>query len=158
MAAALRHLGLEHVAGTDEGDLDVGRISGNSFEIEWPPDTIVALEPIGTVFIRLIMMIVVPLVVASVIRAIAAGEGSEELGRMGVLAVVFFLSTTPLYLTIVLPTAALIQPGHVYRLQQGGRSLSPSGRSSSSYATCTRYLEVSNTRSGCRLVAPARYA
>jgi proton glutamate symport protein len=57
------------------------------------------LEPIGTVFIRLIMMIVVPLVVASLILGTASLGDIGKLGRLGGKTVAFYLCTTAVAVT-----------------------------------------------------------
>jgi len=52
------------------------------------------LEPVGTVFIRLITMVVVPLVVASVFVGVASLGDVRSLGRVGAKTLLFFFSTT----------------------------------------------------------------
>jgi Na+/H+-dicarboxylate symporter len=58
--------------------------------------TVVAsyLEPVGTVFIRLITMVVVPLVVASVFVGVASLGDIRSLGRVGAKTLTFFFGTT----------------------------------------------------------------
>jgi len=65
----------------------------------------------GQLFLLLIQMIVIPLVVASVIRGLAAGENLEQLRRMGLLAVIYFLLTTAAAIVIGLWIASIVQPG-----------------------------------------------
>lgn len=65
----------------------------------------------GRLFLIAIQFVVVPLVVASVIRGIAAGEASEGLGVLGSRTVVFFLATTLLAVAIGVLVASAIQPG-----------------------------------------------
>lgn len=65
----------------------------------------------GTLFLLAIQFVVVPLVVASVIRGIAAGEGADRLGRLGAVTVAFFLLTTLVAVFIGLAAAAIIEPG-----------------------------------------------
>jgi Na+/H+-dicarboxylate symporter len=52
------------------------------------------LEPVGTVFIRLITMVVVPLVVASVFVGVASLGDIRSLGRVGAKTLIFFFATT----------------------------------------------------------------
>jgi Na+/H+-dicarboxylate symporter len=52
------------------------------------------LEPAGTVFIRLITMVVVPLVVASVFVGVASLGDIRSLGRLGAKTLLFFFGTT----------------------------------------------------------------
>ena len=67
----------------------------------------------GQMFLALIQMIVIPLVVASVIRGLSASENVEQLRRMGLLAVVYFLLTTAAAIVIGLWIALLIKPGEL---------------------------------------------
>lgn len=55
---------------------------------------LIALEPIGTAFIRLVTMVVVPLVIASVFVGVASLGNIRALGRVGGKTLAYFLSTT----------------------------------------------------------------
>jgi len=65
----------------------------------------------GSLFLVAIQFVVVPLVVASVIRGIAAGETPEKLGRLGLWALGFFLMTTIVAVIVGLVVAEWIAPG-----------------------------------------------
>ena len=52
------------------------------------------LEPVGTVFIRLITMVVVPLVAASLFTGVASLGDVRRLGRLGGRTLAYFLGTT----------------------------------------------------------------
>jgi Na+/H+-dicarboxylate symporter len=65
----------------------------------------------GKLFLLAIQFVVVPLVVASVIRGIAAGETDVSLRRLGGWTVAFFLVTTVIAVAIGLLAAILIAPG-----------------------------------------------
>ena len=65
----------------------------------------------GQLFLTAIQFVVVPLVVASVIRGIAAGERQEGFGRMSSLTLMFFIVTTLVAALIGLAVAYLIGPG-----------------------------------------------
>ncbi|MBN2110674.1 MAG: dicarboxylate/amino acid:cation symporter [Methanosarcinaceae archaeon] len=65
----------------------------------------------GYIFLALLQMIVVPLVFASIIRGIAAGEDMEQLKRVGLRTVGYFLATTALAILIGLGLAMMIDPG-----------------------------------------------
>ncbi|HSR62654.1 MAG TPA: dicarboxylate/amino acid:cation symporter [Gammaproteobacteria bacterium] len=66
----------------------------------------------GQLFLVLIQMIVVPLVFASVIRGLAASENIEQLKRLGIFVVVFFIITTVIAIIIGVNLALLIKPGN----------------------------------------------
>jgi len=55
---------------------------------------LVALEPLGTVFIRLITMVVVPLVVANLFLGVASIGDVRRLGRIGGKTLAYFVGTT----------------------------------------------------------------
>ncbi|WP_440953611.1 dicarboxylate/amino acid:cation symporter [Methanococcoides sp. FTZ1] len=66
----------------------------------------------GYIFLALLQMIVVPLVFASIIRGIAAGEDMEQLKMLGSRTVAYFLATTAIAILIGLGLALLIGPGN----------------------------------------------
>jgi Na+/H+-dicarboxylate symporter len=65
----------------------------------------------GRLFLLAIQFVVVPLVVASVIRGIAAGDTSVSLQRLGGWTVSFFLITTTVAVAIGIAMATIISPG-----------------------------------------------
>ena len=72
---------------------------------------LIALEPIGTGFIRLITMIVVPLVVASLLVGTASLGDMSKLGRIGGKTLGYYMFTTAIAVTIGLGISNLIKPG-----------------------------------------------
>jgi Na+/H+-dicarboxylate symporter len=52
------------------------------------------LEPLGSIFIRLVTMVVVPLVVSSLFVAVASLDSVRRLGRLGGATLAYFLATT----------------------------------------------------------------
>jgi Na+/H+-dicarboxylate symporter len=65
----------------------------------------------GYLFLALLQMIVVPLVFASIIRGIASGEDMEQLKKIGLRTVAFFLVTTAFAILVGLTLALTINPG-----------------------------------------------
>ena len=65
----------------------------------------------GQLFLALIQMIVIPLVVASIIRGLAATEDLDQLRRTGLRVVLFFVATTALAILVGVALAYAIQPG-----------------------------------------------
>ena len=65
----------------------------------------------GRLFLAAIQMIVIPLVVASVIRGLAASENLEQLKKLGVRVSLFFTVTTALAASIGLWIGNLLDPG-----------------------------------------------
>ncbi len=74
-------------------------------------DLLVAIEPIGTAWIRLITMVVIPLVFASLIVGTASLGDVTKLGRIGGKTVAYYLVTTAIAVSIGLLVSNLIQPG-----------------------------------------------
>ena len=69
------------------------------------------LQPLGTLFIRLIRMVVVPLVVATIIAGAAGISDTSKLGRVAGKVLVVYAITTAIAVAIGLLFANLIQPG-----------------------------------------------
>nr|TFG55320.1 MAG: dicarboxylate/amino acid:cation symporter [Hyphomicrobiales bacterium] len=69
----------------------------------------------GRLFLSSIQFVVVPLVVASVIRGIAAPEADVSLRQLGSWTVIFFLLTTLMAVAIGLAAAKIIAPGSYIR-------------------------------------------
>jgi Na+/H+-dicarboxylate symporter len=65
----------------------------------------------GYLFLALLQMIVVPLVFASIIRGIASGEDMDQLKKIGLRTVGFFLVTTAFAILVGLTLALTINPG-----------------------------------------------
>jgi Na+/H+-dicarboxylate symporter len=75
-------------------------------------DTIIAwLSPLGVVFMRLITMVIVPLVFASLLVGVASLGDVRKLGRLGLRTLGLYLCTTAAAVTIGLGVAHLIDPG-----------------------------------------------
>lgn len=69
------------------------------------------VKPFGTAFIRLITMVVVPLVFASLFVGTASLNDVRKLGRIGSKTIIYYLCTTAIAITIGLVLANLLQPG-----------------------------------------------
>lgn len=65
----------------------------------------------GKLFLTLIQMIVIPLVFASIIRGLAATEDLEQLRKMGLRVVLYFIATTTMAIVIGLFVVSIIKPG-----------------------------------------------
>ncbi|MCX8046147.1 MAG: dicarboxylate/amino acid:cation symporter [Anoxybacillus gonensis] len=69
------------------------------------------LNPLGTIFINLIKLLVVPIVLVSLILGAAGVGDPKKLGRIGIKTIAFFLITTSLALVIALTLGSVIRPG-----------------------------------------------
>ncbi len=65
----------------------------------------------GQVFLGLIQMIVVPLVIASVVRGLASNSDMRSLKQVGLIAIIFIFFTTSLASMIGIGLGSVIQPG-----------------------------------------------
>jgi proton glutamate symport protein len=66
---------------------------------------------IGSMFVNLLKMLIVPLILASVITGVAQLGSGPDLGRLGVKTLVFYLITTLLAVLIALALVNIIEPG-----------------------------------------------
>ena len=82
------------------------RFEFKSFTKDW-------VEPFGTMFIKVLKMIAVPLVLFSIIKGVSSITDSSKLGRMGIKTLGAYLLTTILAVTIGLTLVNIIQPGKV---------------------------------------------
>ena len=69
------------------------------------------IQPVGDLFLRLIRMVVVPLVFASLLVGTASLGDPKKLGRIGMKTISFYLVTTALAITLGLFLANTVQPG-----------------------------------------------
>ncbi|MDJ0860679.1 MAG: dicarboxylate/amino acid:cation symporter [Gammaproteobacteria bacterium] len=72
---------------------------------------------IGGIFIAALKMLVVPLVLASLVVGVTGLSDLTSLGRIGVRALVLYLFTTAVALTIALFVAGLVSPGEGFKVQ-----------------------------------------
>ena len=82
----------------------VGALVDSSFAQTW-------LQPLGDLFIRLIRMVVVPLVLATIIAGAAGISDTSKLGRVAVKVLLVYAVTTGIAVACGLLFAGIIQPG-----------------------------------------------
>lgn len=70
------------------------------------------LSPAGDIFIRLIKMIVVPIVIATLIVGIAGVGDAKKLGRIGFKTILYFEIITTVAIILGITLANIFQPGH----------------------------------------------
>lgn len=75
--------------------------------------------PLGTIFLNLIKMLIVPLVFFSIAVGVANIGDPKSLGRMGAKAMLFFLTTTAIAITIGIILALVFQPGESGQFEVG---------------------------------------
>ncbi|NUQ80570.1 MAG: dicarboxylate/amino acid:cation symporter [Bacteroidetes bacterium] len=80
-------------------------------EAGWSGSVIPWIKPIGTIFIRLITMVAVPLVLASLIVGVASLRDLSKLRRIGTKTFLLYTTTTALAVSIGLMVGNILQPG-----------------------------------------------
>ncbi|HUF36347.1 MAG TPA: dicarboxylate/amino acid:cation symporter [Gemmatimonadales bacterium] len=75
----------------------------------WVADNVA--QPIGQIFLRLLFMVVVPLVFASVTMGVASLGDLRRIGRIGVKTLLIFLATTAIAVCLGLLLVNVIRPG-----------------------------------------------
>lgn len=70
------------------------------------------LTPLGTIFLNLIKMLVVPLVFFSMVLGVASIGDPKTLGRIGSKTMIYFLITTGIAITIAIGLSYIFQPGN----------------------------------------------
>jgi Na+/H+-dicarboxylate symporter len=83
-----------------------GVASGHFFGTE-----VMILQPIGTVFISLIKMVVVPLIFFSILNGVASVSDADTFGRVGLKAMLTYSATTVFAVIIGLAFANIFEPG-----------------------------------------------
>ncbi|AKT38160.1 dicarboxylate/amino acid:cation symporter [Chondromyces crocatus] len=95
----------------------------------------------GDLFIRMVQMIMIPLVVASIIQGIAGQGDRDQVARLGARVGLYFIATTVGSIVIGLAAALLLRPGR-------GASLSVVATSPATPASPTRAADVPALISG----------
>ncbi len=88
----------------------IGMILGITVGIIFGEDAVV-LKPIGSFFVNTIKMLIVPLVFCSIIVGITSMQDTSKMGRIGFKAVMFYLISTAVAITIGLILGNVLQPG-----------------------------------------------
>ena len=73
-------------------------------------DAATGVEPVGTLWVNLIRMVVIPLVMGAVIAGVAGFGDPKRVGRLGVRAILFFLATAAIAITMGLVLARVALP------------------------------------------------
>jgi Na+/H+-dicarboxylate symporter len=76
----------------------------NQFTIDW-------IDPFGTIFIRVLKAIAVPLVLLSIISGVSSLTDINKLGKLGLKTIVFYLMSTIVAVGIGLTLVNLVKPG-----------------------------------------------
>jgi len=69
------------------------------------------VQPLGDLFIRLLMMAVIPLIFFNLLAGLTSLTDLKDLGRLGGKIIIFYLTTTVVALTVGLTVANVLKPG-----------------------------------------------
>ncbi len=69
------------------------------------------ITSLGTIFIRLLKMIIVPLIFCSIVSGVSGIENNSKLGRIGIKTFSYYFATSLLAILVGLTLTNLIQPG-----------------------------------------------
>lgn len=96
----------------------LGLILGIIFGV-YLPQHVETIKPIGTVFLRLIKMVIVPLLFFSLVSGITGMRDPSSIGRVARKSVLAYLGTTLLAVTFGLGVAFMMKPGEGIALEMG---------------------------------------
>jgi proton glutamate symport protein len=96
----------------------VGMAAGVEFGHDWPARA-VQLQVLGTIFLRLIKVIIAPLLFGTLVVGIAGHADLKKVGRMGVKALVYFEIVSTLALIIGFVAINLSRAGEGVRMPAG---------------------------------------
>src|SRR2546425_6661278 len=75
------------------------------------PATAVELKPLGELFVSLVKMMITPIIFCTIVLGIGSVRQAAKVGKVGGLALGYFLAMSTVALTIGLVIGNLIQPG-----------------------------------------------
>jgi Na+/H+-dicarboxylate symporter len=81
-------------------------------------DKVTVVKPLGTIFVNLLKMLIVPLVFTSLVVGTASIGDPLTLGRIGLKTIILYLLTTAVAITIGLGIGSLTKPGEGMNLQR----------------------------------------
>ena len=88
----------------------IGFVLGIVFGVVFPKYA-VSVAWLGTLFIRLLKMLIVPLVFSSIVVGVASIGDPAKLGRVGLKTIIYYLTTTAFAVTLGLILGNLFKPG-----------------------------------------------
>ncbi len=83
------------------------------------PEWGIALQPLGDGFIKLIKMIIAPIIFVTIVGGVAGVSDLKRLGKVGVRALLYFVTLTTVALVIGLVVANVVRPGAGMHIDAG---------------------------------------
>src|SRR3954465_102380 len=82
------------------------------------PEVGKALRPLGTGFVALIQMMIAPVIFCTIVLGVGSIRQAAQVGRVGGLALIYFLVMSTVALTIGLVVGNILHPGSGLHLSQ----------------------------------------
>src|SRR3954452_6091499 len=86
------------------------------------PDFAVKLQPLGMAFVSLITMMIQPIIFCTIIIGVGSVASAARVGKVGGLALAYFLAMSTVALTIGLVVGNLIKPGAGVHIDEASKS------------------------------------
>jgi len=86
------------------------------------PDVGKALKPLGTGFVNLIKMMISPVIFCTIVLGIGSIRQAAKVGKVGGLALIYFLAMSSVALAIGLVVGNILQPGSGLALSESGQA------------------------------------
>src|SRR5919112_1056007 len=80
------------------------------------PDLAVELKPLGTAFVALIKMMIQPVIFCTIVIGVGSIASAARVGKVGGLALAYFIPMSTFALAIGLVVGNILQPGNGLRL------------------------------------------
>lgn len=71
----------------------------------------------GMLFLRLVQMVMIPLIVASIMKGLVSATDTGQLKRMGIGIGIYFLATTAISIGVGILVASVLKPGNYFRME-----------------------------------------
>lgn len=84
------------------------------------PSFATGLKPLGTMFIALVKMMIVPVIFCTIVLGIGSVRAAATVGKAGGIALAYFLTMSSLALAIGLVVGNLVHPGDGLKVTKGG--------------------------------------
>lgn len=96
----------------------IGLVAGILFGVYFPT-YVHYIQPVGTIFLRLIKMVIIPMIFFSLVSGITSMSDPSSLGRVGLKATFAFLITTCFAVLFGLSVSLILKPGEAVKVDLG---------------------------------------
>lgn len=104
------------------------------------PDFAVQLKPIGQAFVGLIKMMIAPVIFCTLVLGVGSVRSAAKVGKVGGLALAYFLTMSTVALGIGLLVGNLLDPGDGLRLDEAAKAAGAEQASAGHASTTTDFL------------------